>query len=89
LDRGKIDNINCEWCGKSFSEEWGGGYLQSGRPRRFCRNSSCARESCLYITRINKSHNDIYNDPKQVEICRNTFKLFMINMKKVYSMVEI
>ena len=77
MNRGEYEIEKCEWCAKSFAEDW-----SSNDKRRFCRNSPCARESSIYITKINRVRNEINNDPEQIENCKKIFKIFMDNMKK-------
>jgi hypothetical protein len=78
LNRGEYEIAKCEWCGRSFAGDW-----SSIDKRRFCRNSPCARESSIYITKINRVRNEINNDPEQIENCKKIFKIFMDNKKKV------
>ncbi len=77
MNRGEYEIAKCEWCGRSFAGDW-----SSIDKRRFCRNSPCARESSIYITRINRVRNEINNDPEQIENCKKIFKIFMDNKKK-------
>lgn len=78
MNRGEYEIAKCEWCGRSFAGDW-----SSIDKRRFCRNSPCARESSIYITKINRVRNEINNDPEQIENCKKIFKIFMDNKKKV------
>ena len=71
----KLLVAKCEWCGKSFSGQFSSYEAKVRVGRRFCRNSPCARESCLYITRINRVRNEINNDPEQLDIAIKLFKI--------------
>ena len=70
MNRGEYEIAKCEWCGRSFAGDW-----SSIDKRRFCRNSPCARESSIYITRINRVRNEINNDPEQLDIAIKLFKI--------------